>query len=151
MAKLTENVKRFIVGRLACYDRPSDIAQAVREVFGIEVTRQQVHDYNPLGYKRDQIAQKWKDLFDETRKAFLEDTSSIPSANKAVRLRRLDRMAENAEHMKNYPLAAQILEQIAKECGDHYSNTRKLAHTSPDGSMSPTRIEITAPDENSSD
>jgi hypothetical protein len=39
--------------------------------------------------------------------------------------------------MRNMALAASLMEQAAKECGDAYSNKQKVEHTSPDGSMSP--------------
>ena len=41
MAALNSEVKGFIVQALACFDTPSQVAAAVREEFGIEVTRQQ--------------------------------------------------------------------------------------------------------------
>jgi hypothetical protein len=34
-------------------------------------------------------------------------------------------------------LAATLIEQAAKECGDAYTNRQKVEHTSPDGSMTP--------------
>ena len=42
-------------------------------------------------------------------------------------------MAEKAEGMHNLPLAAQLLEQAAKECGDAYSNRHKHEHMGKDG------------------
>ncbi|HBT8231548.1 TPA: DUF2280 domain-containing protein, partial [Klebsiella pneumoniae] len=45
-----------------------------------------------------------------------------PIANKAYRLRVLDRMAVNAESMNNYGMTADILEQAAKEVGGVYAS-----------------------------
>lgn len=42
-------------------------------------------------------------------------------------------MATRTETMKNYALAAQIVEQAAKECGDAYTNRQKVEHTGKDG------------------
>lgn len=133
MAKLSEQVKTYIVRELACYERPSEIAKSVRTEFGVDVSRQQVHDYNPEGNKGHKLARKWRDLHAATRKAFLEDTSSIPVAHKSFRLRRLNRMIERAEEMGNYPLAAQLMEQAAKECGDAFSNRRTHEIGNKDG------------------
>lgn len=76
-------------------------------------------------------------MFNATRDRFLNEISDIPIANKAYRLRVLQRMSTTAENMKNIGMTAQLLEQAAKEVGDAYSNKQKVEHTSPDGSMSP--------------
>lgn len=140
MPKLKDNVKQHIVTQLACYETPTDVANSVREEFGIEITRGQAHSYDPNSSRGHQLAQKWKDLFKVTREAFLEDTSAIPVANKAVRLKRLQRMADKAEQMRNYQLASQLLEQVAKECGGSYTNKRELS--GPNGSAIPTETEV---------
>ncbi len=57
----------------------------------------------------------------------------IPIANKAYRLRVLDRMATSAERMKNLALTAEIIGQAAKECGDAYTNRHKFEHSGPNG------------------
>ena len=49
MPTLTDEVKEFIVKGLACFDTPSQVAEAVRVNFGIEVSRQQVFSYDPDG------------------------------------------------------------------------------------------------------
>ncbi|HDE2557988.1 TPA: DUF2280 domain-containing protein, partial [Klebsiella pneumoniae] len=55
--------------------------------------------------------------------------SDIPIANKAYRLRALDRMMTKAESMRNMALAASLMEQAAKECGDAYTNKQKVEHS----------------------
>lgn len=137
MAALTSEIKTFIVRQLACYDTPSTVADLVKEEFGVVVSRQQVENHDPTKSAGKTLAKKWVDLFNRYREKFINDTADIPISHKAVRLRRLDRMALKAESMKNMPLAAQLLEQAAKEVGEHYTNRQKVEHTSPDGSMSP--------------
>lgn len=129
MAKLTEDMKRTIVMELACYRTPSEVAQIVREQYGIEVSRQQVHEYDPHGSKSGDLAKKWKDLHAETRKQFLKDTSSIPVAQRAYRLRELNDMAQRAKARGNLVLAASLLEQAAKESGDVYTNKQQVKHS----------------------
>ncbi|MGM7841927.1 DUF2280 domain-containing protein, partial [Yersinia enterocolitica] len=79
--------------------------------------------------------QKWIDLFNSTRSRFQTEISDIPIANRAYRLRALDRMAAKAETMKNFAMTAQLMEQAAKEVGDAYSNKHKLEHTGKDGGV----------------
>lgn len=147
MAVLTTEVKGFIVQALACFDTPTQVAQSVKQEFGIEVTRQQVAQSDPTKVAGANLSKKWRELFEETRKRFREETAEIPIANKAYRLRALDRMATKAEGMKNMALAAQFMEQAAKEMGGAYTNRQQVDHTSSDGTMAggPTRIEIVAP------
>lgn len=127
MAKLSEEHKVFVVQRLAMFDTPSQVVEAVKEEYGIEIPRQQVQSYDPtVGPKP---AKKWIALFEATRESFLDSASQIPIANRSVRLRRLERMAVAAEGRKNYALAAQLLEQAAKEVGEAYTNTRNIKHS----------------------
>ncbi|EHV5554576.1 DUF2280 domain-containing protein [Vibrio parahaemolyticus] len=140
MAALKNNVKTFIVQGLACYESPSFLVDTVKVEFGITITPQQVQLYDPTKAAGKTLSQKWVELFNTTRKRFQEVVSDIPIANKAYRLKVLDRMAVKAEAIKNYNLASQIIEQAAKECGDAYTNKRKLDHSSSDGTMTPETI-----------
>ncbi|WP_270310333.1 DUF2280 domain-containing protein [Enterobacter bugandensis] len=137
MATLKGEVKAFIVQSLACFDTPSQVVELVKKEFGLSITRQQVESHDPTKANGRGLAQKWVELFHETRKRFQTELSDIPIANKAYRLRALDRMMTRAEGMKNMALAASLMEQAAKEVGDAFSNKQKVEHTSPDGSMSP--------------
>ncbi|VEC04839.1 phage protein [Klebsiella pneumoniae] len=137
MAALKPEVRAFIVQELACFDTPSQIVESVQKEFKVQVTRQQVASHDPTKVAGKGLAQKWVDLFNRTRDRFLNEISDIPIANKAYRLRVLDRMATNAEKMKNYGMTSQLIEQAAKEMGDAYTNRQKVEHTSPDGSMTP--------------
>lgn len=134
MAALSNEVKAFIVQALACFDTPSQVAAAVREEFGLEVTRQKCEAHDPTKRAGRDLAKRWVTLFEDTRKRFREETADIPIANRAFRLRALGRMAEKAETMKNMALSAQLLEQAAKECGDMYVN-RKIEPDKPLGSQ----------------
>jgi hypothetical protein len=125
MAKLTERVQVFIVQRLALFDGPSAIVDAVKEEFGLAVSPEQVRHYDP-DRPDAEVAEKWRTLHAEARKAFLEEVNKVPIAHRAVRMRRLQRMADAAEKSRNYVLAQSLLEQAAKEVGDAYTNRREL-------------------------
>ncbi|CAM3460338.1 DUF2280 domain-containing protein [Klebsiella pneumoniae] len=133
MAALSTEVKAFIVQSLACFESPTKVIELVKAEYGIDVSRQQVSQYTPGNAMAARLSQKWIDLFNATRKRFQNEIADIPIANKAYRLRVLDRMATRAEGMKNLALTAEIIEQAAKECGDAYTNKHKFEHSGPNG------------------
>lgn len=126
MAALNDEVKLHIVKALACYDTPTQVVESVKQEFKLEVTRQQVSAYDPDTVNGKRMSEKLKVIFKATREKFVEDVSEIPIANQAYRLRTLNRMLQAAESNKNGPLAAQLLEQAAKEVGQAFTNKREL-------------------------
>ena len=133
MATLKGEVKAFIVQSLACFDTPSMVVESVKKEFGISITRQQVESHDPTKANGRGLAKKWVDIFNETRQRFQTELSDIPIANKAYRLRALDRMMTKAENMRNMALASSLIEQAAKEVGDAYTNKLKLESTGANG------------------
>jgi len=133
MAALKGEVKAFIVQSLACFDTPSQVVESVKKEFGLTIPRQQVESHDPTKANGRGLAQKWVDMFNATRERFQNEISDIPIANKAYRLRALDRMMTKAETMRNMALAASLIEQAAKECGDAYTNKHKFEHSGPNG------------------
>jgi len=129
--KLSEEAKTFVVQALACFDPLGVIVKTLQADFDVSITPQSVEAYDPNKRAGRNLANKWRMLFEETRKAFLENTAEIGIANRAVRLRALNRMADKAETMGNMALAAQLHEQAAKEVGESYTNRREL--TGKDG------------------
>ena len=121
MAVLTDEIKEFIVIGLACYDTPTYLVDAVRVNFGIEVTRQQVYEYDP----RRVTSQRWRDLHAATRASFLREAGEISITHKSVRLRMLDRLAHRCER-NSVALAIRCLKEAAKECGGMYENRRPV-------------------------
>ena len=141
MAALKNDVKAFIVQALACFDTPTQVSQAVKQEFDLDVTRQQVEQHDPTKRAGVNLAAKWVTLFHDTRKRFREETAEIPIANRAFRLRALGRFVERAETMKNIGLAMQILEQAAKEVGDVYVNRQKKADAEEEPAV-PTAVTV---------
>ncbi|CAA2140300.1 DUF2280 domain-containing protein [Hyphomicrobium sp. ghe19] len=124
--KLTNEARTFVVQALACFDYPADVADAVKKEFGVEITKQAIEAYDPTKRAGKNLSRRWAMIFEDTRRAFLDRLISIPIAHRSVRLRAIQRMAERAERQKNYQLAAQLLEQAAKEVGDAYTSRRLL-------------------------
>lgn len=141
MAVLRSEVKAFIVQALACFDTPSQVVEAVKKEFGIEVSRQTCEGHDPTKYAGRGLAKRWADLFHACRERFTAETADIPIAHRAYRLRALGRMAERAESMKNIALTAQLLEQAAKEVGDIYVN-RQTKNENPHDNVAPTRVQV---------
>jgi hypothetical protein len=126
MPALNDEVKFAIVQALACYDTPTQAAQMVKEDFGITITRQQAQYYDPYKVHGHRLGKKLRDLFDVTRKHFLEESAKIPIAQQSFRLRVLERTLRRVEQQGNTALVAQILEQAAKEVGGAFTNKREL-------------------------
>jgi hypothetical protein len=134
-------VKAFIVQALACFDTPSQVVEAVQKEYGISVTRQQVETHDPTKTSGRGLAKRWVTMFEDARKRFREETAEIPIANRAYRLRAMNRFVEKAETMKNIGLAMQILEQAAKEVGDVYVNRNRKDEPDDEPAI-PTRIQV---------
>lgn len=126
MPRLRGQIAAFIVTRLASFDRPKDVQEAVREMFEVDVPLPQIIYYDGTA-KSANLSRKLRRLFDATRERATKEISDIPIAHRAVRLRRTNRLADKAEDMRNYALAGQLLEQAAKETGDFYTNRRVVA------------------------
>ena len=83
--------------------------------------------YDPHKHAGRRIAQRWKDLFEFARKAFLDDVvAQVPHAHKSVRIKKLARASDAFEKSKNYMAMARMLEQIAKEVGNVHTNRREF-------------------------
>lgn len=132
MAELTEEQKLFIVQQNARYKTPTEVSELVREEFDIEIHRRQAQAYDPTKFQGRQMARKWVDIFNATRKAFLENVGSIPIANQSVRVERLEALWRKQSGPRGNPAMAQsLLEQASKEVGGAFSNRREIS--GPDG------------------
>lgn len=146
MAILTEDTKITLVQALACYDTPSQAAEAVAQAHGVKIGRDQAIKYDPTKPAGKNLSKKLRDIFHQTRKSFLEDVSTIPVAQLSYRLRILQRNIERAESRGNAAMVATLLEQAAKEMGGAFTNRREL--TGADGAPlapTPTTIQLVAP------
>ena len=126
MAALTSDVKLFIVQALACFDAPSQVQDQVKQAFRLTVSLQQLSAYDPNTVAGKRMSDKLKAVFYETREAFKKDTGEIAIANQTYRLRVLNRLLIKAESSGNASMAAQLLEQAAKESGGSFTNRREL-------------------------
>jgi len=113
MAALKEPVKIFIVQSLACFETPQQVADAVQQRFGIEIDRRQCEGYDPTKFSGRNLSKKLTELFHQTRKDFRENIEDIAIANKAFRLRELQKMYEDSG--KNKRAKQNLLKQAFQE------------------------------------
>ncbi|EHU1305916.1 DUF2280 domain-containing protein [Acinetobacter baumannii] len=113
MATLKEPIKIFIVQSLACFDTPQQVADAVKQEFGVEIPRQQVAAYDPTKPTGKNLSKKLTNLFNKTRADFQKNVYDIPLANKAYRLKELQKIYED---WKNNRLMKQgVIKQVREE------------------------------------
>lgn len=145
MAALKEPVKIFIVQALACRDTPQEVADLVKQEFGIQIDRQQCSSYDPTKQRGKNLSKKFVELFHKTRADFDAGLIDIPIANKHYRLKQYQKQLER--NAKNTVMSLKILEQAAKDCGGQFMNKQEVDHTTKGKSINmPTTIELVAPD-----
>ena len=109
MATLREPVKIFIVQSLACFDTPQQVADSVKQEYGIEIDRRQCAAYDPTKPAGKNLSKKLRELFNRTRKDFKENIEDIPIANKAFHFKELQQMY--GDYTKNKVMKAKVLKQ----------------------------------------
>jgi hypothetical protein len=124
VAELTEEQKLEIVTRLAQFEGPSEIMKDLG-TRGIATDHAQIGSYDPTR-PYFEAGEKWREIFDAARKAYLTDVAAVPIANQGYRLNELDKMFKKAVKQGNMKLAAELAEQASKEVGGVYSNVREL-------------------------
>lgn len=129
MAALKEPVKIFIVQALACRDTPQEVAEAVKQEFGIQIDRMQCSSYDPTKQAGRNLGKELKKLFEETREKFDAGLIDIPIANKHYRLKQYQKQLER--NSKNVVMSLKILEQAAKDTGGQFTNRQEI--TGKDG------------------
>ena len=129
MAALKEPVKIFIVQALACRDTPQEVAELVKQEFGIQIDRQQCSTYDPTKQRGKNLSKKFVELFDKTRADFDAGLIDIPIAQKHYRLKQYQKQLER--NAKNTVMSLKILEQAAKDVGGQFTNRQEI--TGKDG------------------
>ncbi|MFV8194458.1 DUF2280 domain-containing protein [Acinetobacter soli] len=125
MAALRKEVKLFIVRSLAVFNTPEETAKLVNEEYkDLNVSRQQCERYDPTKRAGKDLSAEFKAEFEVTRKDFLAKPETIPIANLAVRLQRLE--SQYQKHSKNRVAALNILRQAAEDVGGKYTNKTEL-------------------------
>lgn len=123
MAALTEEQKRAIVLGFADFMSPAAIRVMIKETYDLELEYAQITMYDPTR-PNFQASDRWRTLYEEARKKYVDDTLSVPIAGQGFRLRSLQKMHDKAFDQGNMVLAAEILKQAAQEVGGLLTNVR---------------------------
>lgn len=91
--------------------------------FSVTATIQQIVYYDPT--KSYHLAEKWRYLFQEARKKYIEEVLSVPISNKGYRMNELQRIFDESKKSGNLMMQLQILEQAAKEVGGLFENEKE--------------------------
>jgi len=126
MARLNKRVKLYIVRSLATYETPTETAKGVQEEFGITVTKQQCEAYDPTKKTGQDLSEEFKKEFYRIREDMNKNVNSIPIANIAYRLRRLQNFIDHDRYKDNAVIVPDLLEQAAKEVGGLYTNRKEI-------------------------
>jgi hypothetical protein len=119
---------------------PGDIVSMMMKEYCVTTDVRQVHGYNPTKTCFE-AGDKWREVFNAARKAYLEEVAHVPISSQAFRLNELMDNYTRAKAKGNLPLANQILEQAAKEVGGVLTNDRNLkidrSNSSPLSELTP--------------
>ena len=128
MERLPEAIKKRIVEHLACFQRPRDVVRLISDEFDVSLTSRHVRAYDPTSYQFA-ASYRWLEYHDHVRIRYREEVGKIAIAHRAVRLDRLQQIADVAlervaEGGDDWIEAAEELrktiETAAKEVGDWY-------------------------------
>lgn len=125
MATLPDHIKNEIVLQLARFRGYSEVARAITAEWDVPVDRFQVRTYDPTNAAYAG-GEKWREIFNSARSSYLAEVEAVPIANKGYRLNELQRLYQRAVKMGNLVLAANLLEQGAKEAGGALTNERHV-------------------------
>lgn len=122
--KLKEEHKRYIVRCFARFLTCSEVVEALKSQYGIEITTPGASWYNPHTVAGSDLAPELKALFDDERARYLAEIDRVPIANEAVRLERLEALYQKDAKRGATANAAAHLEQAARERGGMFTNKR---------------------------
>jgi hypothetical protein len=138
--------KRFLVQRLACFEKPSAVAKAFKEEFGFELQLNRVTYYDPTTKAGAALLDELKVIFFETRQGNLADLEGIKIFHKAHQLRALDRALDTAESRGAIPMVIDLVEAAAKIAGTIVSKHELTGKDGKDLPAQPARVVIMLPD-----
>lgn len=125
-----DDVNAYIVKRLAVHDDPKAIRIDLNTRHDIEKTDREILLLSPeycACHGHPLPAAKWIKLFKDTRERFMANPEEfVPEMNKGVRVRMLSLAAREYQNKNNYNGMSKMLEQIAKEAGNMYTNRVEL-------------------------
>jgi hypothetical protein len=123
---LPHKVQKFIVDQNACDEKPADVVKAVREEFGLEITRQAVEHYDPTKAAGSKLSDKLADHYWAVRKKYEDQEDEKGIGTLSYRLRRLAVLERQAFVKGNTLEVRECLKQAAEDKGGKYTNRREM-------------------------
>lgn len=117
MTQLPIYIKHAILEGLAAEKHPKEIASAVKERFGLNVSYQHVAAFYPSHKSGAKLSFTLAEHYAEARARFVVEQSGNPRLYLPILLRELERAAELAEARGNYLEVVRYLERVAVEIG----------------------------------
>lgn len=124
--RLPITVKRRIIEMMATFQGLASIRDAIREEFGLDLSKATIAHYDPSRSKR--LSPKLIALHETVRKQYVERATDVAIAHQAHRLRRLESIVDKAEKARDFSSALKGLEIAAKEMGGILTNTQTVKH-----------------------
>lgn len=119
---LSEDARRFIVESLAAFTRVNNLIADVKELFGVDVSRQRLQHYNPTTIAGRKLRAELIELFHASRFEYLSQIENVGIASQRYRIEMLQRVADKAEERGALALVMKAAEQAAMEMGGRYSS-----------------------------
>lgn len=126
---LTDEIRAFIASCFGQHMGPQPVADAVKEVFGKEISRQIANRYNPESMAGRKMATKWKKIFQTARDRYHENLEAYPISRKDVRIAKYQHQYDQAEREGKRGECREILDAVSKEMGGANTNERKVHHS----------------------
>ncbi|RZF29960.1 DUF2280 domain-containing protein [Paraburkholderia sp. UYCP14C] len=108
-------LRRHIVIALAQGMTTSEVIADVREVFGVEVSKQLVVRNNPSRASGAHLSKELRELFETVRAKTVEDLEALPMAYRATRILALQRLHAESVEQRDRKNALKALDQIRVE------------------------------------
>ena len=119
---LGDTHKRAIIARLAAFETPTVVAQAIKADFGVPISPQGVEFYDPA--KNPRLIREWRELFDAERQKFLRDFDAEPI--NALNFRQSRRRAAlDSREIKSPRVRLDILNEAGADFYAHAELMRK--------------------------
>lgn len=143
--ELPDEIKAFITYALARFVAPTDISKELLEKFGLEVDTVRIQYYDPTTTAGGSHppAERWIELFNKVRKAYLTDLSRIRLSNKVERVQELADLFENIKTKAKAAIEPEDVVRFSKEArevlsqiGEETAGTMPLDGERPGGPVS---------------
>jgi hypothetical protein len=122
---LPDEAKRFIVEILACYRRPVDVIAEVKEIFGIEPTRQQLQVYDPTKWNGKRLGSELQQLFYRTRTLYKNGMGDVGITHRRYRLAEYNDLLHRCKDRGDDGNVIEAFQSVEKEMHRAYTHPPK--------------------------